>query len=61
MLLAGLLNNHDEVYQMDFTALAATIDFAPVITFMTAAVTAGFAVRLALKGVTYAKSAFAKS
>ena len=46
---------------MDWTALAATIDFSNILTFMTAAVTAGFGVRLALKGVQYAKSAFSKA
>jgi|GEM_PF-4301187 len=46
---------------MDYTALAATVDFADVLTFLTASVAAGFAVRVALKGVSFVKSALAKS
>lgn len=46
---------------MDYTALAATVDFSDVITFLTAAVTAAFLVRVALKGVGFVKSALTKS
>lgn len=46
---------------MDFATIAATIDYSSVLTFMGTAVTAGFSVLVALKGVSYAKSAFSKS
>ncbi len=44
-----------------WTAIGGTIDYAPILAFMVVAVTAGFAVRLALKGVSMAKSALSKS
>lgn len=46
---------------MDWTALGTSIDYTAILTFIGVAVTAGFGVRLALKGVTMAKSAFQKS
>jgi hypothetical protein len=45
----------------DWTTISGTIDYAPVLAFMVVAVTAGFSVRLALKGVSMAKSALSKS
>ena len=46
---------------MDWATIGATIDYADILAFMGVAVTAGFGVRLALKGVSYAKSAFSKA
>ncbi|WP_276677997.1 hypothetical protein [Thalassolituus oleivorans] len=46
---------------MDYTALAASIDFTAILTFIGAAVGAAFGVRVALKGVTFVKSALSKS
>jgi len=45
----------------DWITISGTIDYAPILAFMVVAVTAGFAVRLALKGVSMAKSALSKS
>ncbi|WP_320819156.1 hypothetical protein [Thalassolituus sp.] len=45
---------------MDWTAIGASVSFADILTFMGVVVTAGFGVRVALKGVSLAKSALAK-
>ena len=45
---------------MDWAAIGATIDFSDILTFMGVVVTAGFGVRVALKGVGLAKSALSK-
>lgn len=46
---------------MDYTALATSVNFTEVLGFLTAAVAAAFAVRVALKGVGFVKSALTKS
>ena len=45
---------------MDWTAIAATISFADILTFAGVVVTAAFGVRIVLKGVGMAKSALSK-
>jgi hypothetical protein len=46
---------------MDWAAIGATIDYADILTFMGVAVTAGFGVKIALKGVSYAKAALGRA
>lgn len=45
---------------MDWAAIGATISFADILTFAGVVVTAAFTVRMALKGVSMAKSALTK-
>lgn len=45
---------------MDWTAIGASISFADILTFAGVVVTAAFAVRATLKGVSMAKSALTK-